>query len=121
MGYLGYDNHSCTNSSGALAISLLTSFKISILKTSDVDDVALSQKSSISKLWFSILYLQKGENPWLEGVVKDLSNKAGIPQPRLAIVNDSTPNAFVFGHTANDATLALHMPRLQFIYKLTFI
>lgn len=62
-------------------------------------------------------YLNAGENPWLEEVVKDLSNKSSIPQPRLAIVQDSTPNAFVFGHTAGNATLALHRGLLEELNK----
>jgi len=62
-------------------------------------------------------YLQRGENPWLEEVVKELSRKAGIPQPKLAIAQDSTPNAFVFGHTASDATLALHKGLLEELNK----
>ncbi len=62
-------------------------------------------------------YLNAGENPWLEEVVKELSNKSSIPQPRLAIVQDSTPNAFVFGHTAGNATLALHRGLLEELNK----
>ncbi len=53
-------------------------------------------------------YIEKGENPWLEETVKELADKTGIPMPKLAIVPDKTPNAFVFGRTANDATLAVH-------------
>jgi heat shock protein HtpX len=53
-------------------------------------------------------YLQAGENFWLESTVRDLAEKSGIPTPRLAIVPNSTPNAFVFGRTSGDATLALH-------------
>jgi len=53
-------------------------------------------------------YLEMGENPWLENAVKELADKTGIPAPKLAIVPDKTPNAFVFGRTANDATLAVH-------------
>jgi heat shock protein HtpX len=53
-------------------------------------------------------YLESGENPWLESTVKELVDKSGIPMPRLAIVQDSTPNAFVFGRTAKSATLAVH-------------
>ena len=53
-------------------------------------------------------YLNVGENPWLESIVKDLTDRTGTPAPRLALVPDSTPNAFVFGRTANSATLALH-------------
>jgi heat shock protein HtpX len=53
-------------------------------------------------------YLKPGENPWLESTVRDLAGKSGIPMPKLAIVPDKTPNAFVFGRTASDATLAVH-------------
>ncbi len=53
-------------------------------------------------------YLKSGENPWLESTVAELAQKSGIPSPRLAIVPNTTPNAFVFGRTTADATLALH-------------
>ncbi|MGQ9719249.1 MAG: zinc metalloprotease HtpX [Nitrososphaerales archaeon] len=62
-------------------------------------------------------YLGSGENPWLDGVVKELSQKAGIPQPRLAIAQESTPNAFVFGHTAGDATLVFTRGLLEGLNK----
>ncbi len=58
-------------------------------------------------------YLNPGENPWLESTAKELTMKSGIPTPRLAIVPDKTPNAFVFGRTANSATLAVHEGLLQ--------
>lgn len=44
-------------------------------------------------------YLKAGENPWLESTVNELAQKSGIPSPRLAIVANPTPNAFVFGRT----------------------
>ena len=53
-------------------------------------------------------YLKSGENPWLESTVKELADKSGIPMPKLATVPDRTPNAFVFGRTAGDTTLAVH-------------
>jgi heat shock protein HtpX len=53
-------------------------------------------------------YLKAGENPWLESTVSDLAQKSGIPTPKLAIVPNPTPNAFVFGRTSRDATLAIH-------------
>jgi len=58
-------------------------------------------------------YLKAGENPWLESTVKELAQKSQIPTPRLAVVPDSTPNAFVFGRTSGDATLAIHEGLLQ--------
>jgi heat shock protein HtpX len=53
-------------------------------------------------------YLGPGENPWLEGTVKHLADKSGLPMPSVAVVHDDTPNAFVFGRTAKSATLAVH-------------
>ena len=53
-------------------------------------------------------YLKSGENPWLETTVNELAQKSGIPPPKLAIVPNPTPNAFVFGRTRRDATLAVH-------------
>jgi heat shock protein HtpX len=53
-------------------------------------------------------YLQPGENPWLENIVKELSDKTGIPIPKLATVPDQTPNAFTFGRSTSSATLAVH-------------
>jgi len=62
-------------------------------------------------------YLKPGENPWLESTVKELTDRSGIPTPKLAIVPDNTPNAFVFGRTANGATLAVHTGLLTKLNK----
>ena len=53
-------------------------------------------------------YLKPGENPWLEGIVKEQVDKIGLPMPRLATVPNDTPNAFTFGRTTSSATLAVH-------------
>lgn len=59
--------------------------------------------------WGSRLqYLKPGENLWLEGEVSKLAKQADIPMPQLAIANDPTPNAFVFGRTRASSTLAVH-------------
>src|SRR5712692_5458447 len=58
-------------------------------------------------------YLAKGENPFLEGIVGELASKSGVKMPRLAITPDRTPNAFVFGRTASDATLAVNQGLLE--------
>jgi len=68
---------------------------------------------AILKATMRLNYLKAGENPWLESTVKDLAQKSGIPTPKLAIVPDPTPNAFVFGRTSGDATLAVHEGLLQ--------
>lgn len=53
-------------------------------------------------------YLKPGENPWLESTVKELAQKSGLPMPRVATVPNNTPNAFTFGRSQTDATLAVH-------------
>ncbi len=58
-------------------------------------------------------YLKPGENPWLEGVVGKLASAAGVKQPRLAMVPDQTPNAFVFGNSSNNMTLAVNQGLLS--------
>jgi heat shock protein HtpX len=63
---------------------------------------------AIVRMSTHLQYLKPGENPWLESTVKELAEKSKVPMPRLAIVPDKTPNAFVFGRTANSATLAVH-------------
>ena len=63
---------------------------------------------AIVRMSTRLQYLQPGQNPWLETTVKELADKSALPMPRLAIVPDNTPNAFVFGRTAKNATLAVH-------------
>jgi len=58
-------------------------------------------------------YLQPGENAWLEGTVTKLAQQAGVKTPRLAIVPDRTPNAFVFGNSSNNMTLAVNQGLLD--------
>ena len=58
-------------------------------------------------------YLQPGENAWLEGGVSKLAQQAGVKMPRLAIVPDRTPNAFVFGNSSNNMTLAVNQGLLD--------
>jgi heat shock protein HtpX len=58
-------------------------------------------------------YLNPGDNPWLESAVGKLANAAGVKQPRLALVADPTPNAFVFGNSSNNMTLAVNQGLLS--------
>ncbi len=53
-------------------------------------------------------YIKRGENSFLENMVTELCQKAEVPMPRLAIVEDPSPNAFVFGRTLRSATLGVH-------------
>lgn len=62
-------------------------------------------------------YLKPGENPWFETTVKEFTAKSNMPMPRLAIVPNKTPNAFVFGRTSSSVTLALHEGLLTSLNK----
>src|SRR3990172_5718552 len=53
-------------------------------------------------------YLQPSENPWLESSVGKLASQAGVKPPRLAVSPDPTPNAFVFGNSSGNMTLAVN-------------
>jgi len=55
-------------------------------------------------------YLTLEERSQLEWALdaEEMAQKSGIPTPKLAIVPDQTPNAFVFGRTTRGATLAVH-------------
>ena len=68
--------------------------------------------------WASHLqYLKPGENRWLEDTVKKLATDAQVPMPKLAIVPDPSPNAFVFGRTKGSSTLAVHEGLLRNLDK----
>ena len=46
------------------------------------------------------------EAPLLHSIVSDLARNAGIPKPKVAIVNSATPNAFATGRNPNNAVVA---------------
>lgn len=58
-------------------------------------------------------YIDRQDNPWLYDTVARLAAQAQVPLPRIAVVDDQTPNAFVFGRTLNSAVLAVHSGLLQ--------
>ncbi|MGA2790565.1 MAG: M48 family metalloprotease [Candidatus Bathyarchaeia archaeon] len=67
----------------------------------------------IVRLTTRLRYLGPGENVWLEQTVGKLAQEAGVKQPRLAIVPDQTPNAFVFGNSSSNMTLAVNQGLLS--------
>lgn len=62
-------------------------------------------------------YLADGENKWLQDTVKELALNAQVPAPKVAVVPDPDPNAFVFGRTVSDSTLAVHQGLLEKLNK----
>ncbi|MEM4335959.1 MAG: zinc metalloprotease HtpX [Candidatus Anstonellales archaeon] len=48
------------------------------------------------------------EAPELHKMVEELAKKAGIPKPKVCIVNNPSPNAFAFGRTQKSSYVAVH-------------
>lgn len=61
--------------------------------------------------------LRKGENPWIEKTVEELSYNAGVKPPKIKIVDIEAPNAFVYGRTAGSASLCLTTGLLKSLNK----
>ncbi len=72
---------------------------------------------SIVRMSSRLVYLKPGENKFLETMIRDLCDKSGVPMPRLAIVKEPTPNAFVFGRSQKSCTLAVHTGLLERLNK----
>jgi heat shock protein HtpX len=62
-------------------------------------------------------YIQPGEFPWLESTVDSLSEKSDVRKPRIAISPDNNPNAFVFGNSSSNMTLAVNQGLLNRLSK----
>lgn len=61
--------------------------------------------------------MKHGEHPWIEEFVRDLCKKHKLKMPKLCVVNDGNPNAFVFGRTNSSATLCVTNGLLQRLNK----
>jgi heat shock protein HtpX len=51
--------------------------------------------------------INKEQNPYVFRMVENLSITAGIPTPKVYIINDSAPNAFATGRDPQHASIAL--------------
>jgi len=50
---------------------------------------------------------EKGEFPYLHNVVEGLAIAAGLPMPRIYVIDDSAPNAFATGRNPEHAAIAV--------------
>ncbi len=78
--------------------------------------VLFSVLANVGSYWYSdkiVLSLtrakevRKEDNPMLWNVVENLSITAGLPMPRLCIVDDPSPNAFATGRDKEHAAVAV--------------
>ena len=61
--------------------------------------------------------LKQNDAPELFEIVKKLTGKAGLPMPKLYLVNNPSPNAFAFGRTQTDSNIAVHSGLLSVLNK----
>ena len=61
--------------------------------------------------------IKKEENPELWNIVENLSITAGLPMPKLCIINDISPNAFATGRNKEHAVVAVTTGLLQILDK----
>ena len=99
---------------------LLNSYWILILATI----IAITQ--SFLSYWYSdkiVLYLakarpiEKKDNPLLYRIVENLCITAGLPTPKIYIINDTAPNAFATGRDPEHAVVAVTKGLLQKLEK----
>jgi heat shock protein HtpX len=57
--------------------------------------------------------IQEGDNPTLFRIVRDVAQKAGIPMPKVGIVESPQPNAFATGRGPNKAVVCATSSILQ--------
>ena len=62
--------------------------------------------------------VDKNENPYLVNVVEGLSIAAGIPAPKIYIIDDSAPNAFATGRNPQNASIAVTTGLLDKLNRL---
>ena len=55
--------------------------------------------------------------PQLHGIVEELAYRAGLPKPRVAIIESPSPNAFATGRDANHALVAVTTGILQILNR----
>ncbi len=61
--------------------------------------------------------IQKADNPELWNIVENLAITAGLPMPKLYIVDDPSPNAFATGRDKEHAAVAVHTGILPLLNK----
>jgi len=78
--------------------------------------VILAVVQSVTAYWFSdsivlatsgAKLIEKRDNPELYRIVENLSIAAGLPTPKIYIINEAQPNAFATGRDKNHAVVAV--------------
>ncbi len=88
--------------------------------------VVMSLVMNLGSFWFAdkiVLKMtgaqevQKNDNPELWNLVENLAITAGLPMPKLYIVDDPSPNAFATGRDKEHAVVAVHTGLLRVLNR----
>ena len=86
--------------------------------------IGMSVFMNVGSFWFSdklaiksagAVPVTKEENPELWNIVENLSITAGLPMPKLHIINDPAPNAFATGRNKEHAAVAVTTGLMQML------
>jgi heat shock protein HtpX len=86
--------------------------------------LVLSAIMNFGSYWFSdkivlALYgakeVSREQNPKLHAMIEELTQKAGLPKPKICLVDLPTPNAFATGRNENHAVVAVTKGILQLL------
>lgn len=102
---LGYIFSYNLNNPGILWFAVIFSSSMSFISYWYSDKIALSISRARE--------VKHEENPDLFHIVENLCITAGLPMPKIYIIEDASPNAFATGRNKNHATIALTRGLLQ--------
>ncbi len=90
-----------------LLIAIVFSVVMNIASYWYSDKIALSMAKAVPA--------SESQYPELHNILENLSITAGLPKPRLYIINDAAPNAFATGRNAKHASVAVTQGLLQIL------
>ncbi|MFH1471134.1 MAG: zinc metalloprotease HtpX [Candidatus Micrarchaeota archaeon] len=61
--------------------------------------------------------VSQSEEPFLHQTIEQLARQAGLPKPKIYVVENPTPNAFAFGRTQGSSGIAVHRGLLNVLDK----
>lgn len=96
---LGYLFSYIYNSPGILVIAVIVAVGQALASYFWGDSIALAMTHA--------QFIKKSDNPELYRIVENLAITAGIPTPKIYIINDDSPNAFATGRDPNHASIAV--------------
>ncbi|PIR47305.1 zinc metalloprotease HtpX [Candidatus Uhrbacteria bacterium CG10_big_fil_rev_8_21_14_0_10_50_16] len=94
---------------GGLALAAIFSIGGNVVSYFASDKIALASSGAKQ--------IEKTDNPELYRIVENLAITAGVPMPRVAIINDSAMNAFATGRNPEHAVVAVTTGLLERLNK----